>query len=120
MVYIAPGWPMQNGYIESSAVGCATNFSMRACSWISVRHASSSWTADYNNARPHSSLGYKTRQSYAGILHRARRRRLPPDLGDRQAGSVAPNVPNRKWIADFTYVWTAKGWLYVAAVIDLF
>jgi putative transposase len=41
----------------------------------------------------------------------------------------APNVlnrsfeapaPNRKWIADFTYVWTAEGWLYVAAVIDLF
>jgi len=23
-------------------------------------------------------------------------------------------------IADFTYVWTAEGWLYVAAVIDLF
>jgi putative transposase len=60
---------------------------------------------------------------------RPRRRRLPPDLGDRQVGSVAPNVldrgfeapaPNRKWIADFTYVWTAEGWLYVAAVIDLF
>jgi putative transposase len=60
---------------------------------------------------------------------RPRRRRLPPDLGDRPAGSIAPNVldrgfeataPNRKWIADFTYVWTAEGWLYVAAVIDLF
>ena len=60
---------------------------------------------------------------------RPRRRRLPPDAGERQAGAVAPNVldrtfeaaaPNRKWIADFTYVWTAEGWLYVAAVIDLF
>jgi transposase InsO family protein len=48
-------------------------------------------------------------------------------LGERQAGAVVPNVldrsfeaaqPNRKWIADFTYVWTAEGWLYVAAVID--
>lgn len=29
-------------------------------------------------------------------------------------------APNRKWIADFTYIWTAEGWLYVAAVIDLF
>ena len=29
-------------------------------------------------------------------------------------------APNRKWIADFTYVWTAEDWLYVAAVIDLF
>src|SRR5438093_4290409 len=60
---------------------------------------------------------------------RPRRRRVPPDLGERQATAVAPNVldrtfdasaPNRKWIADFTYVWTAEGWLYVAAVIDLF
>ena len=28
--------------------------------------------------------------------------------------------PNQKWIADFTYIWTAEGWLYVSAVIDLF
>ncbi len=49
---------------------------------------------------------------------RPRRRRLPPDLGERQSAAVAPNVldrsfealaPNRKWIADFTYVWTAEG-----------
>ena len=60
---------------------------------------------------------------------RPRRRRLPPDLGERQAAAVASNVldrsfdapaPNRKWIADFTYIWTAEGWLYVAAVVDLF
>jgi len=60
---------------------------------------------------------------------RPRRRRLPLDLGERQTTAIAPNVldrsfkapaPNRKWIADFTYVWTAEGWLYVAAVIDLF
>jgi putative transposase len=60
---------------------------------------------------------------------RPRRRRLPPDLGERQVAAVAPNVldrsfeapaPNRKWIADFTYIWTAEGWLYVAAVVDLF
>ncbi len=29
-------------------------------------------------------------------------------------------VRTKKWVADFTYVWTAEGWLYVAAVIDLF
>ena len=29
-------------------------------------------------------------------------------------------APNRKWVADFTYIWTAEGWLYVAAVLDLF
>jgi putative transposase len=36
---------------------------------------------------------------------------------DRQ---FSADRPNQKWIADFTYVWTADGWLYVAAVIDLF
>ena len=64
-----------------------------------------------------------------GLKARPRRRRLPLDLGERQAGAVAPNVldrafvapaPNRRWIADFTYIWTAEGWLYVAAVVDLF
>jgi putative transposase len=54
-----------------------------------------------------------------GLKARPRRRRLPSDLGDRQAGCVAPNVldrgfeapaPNRKWIADFTYVRAAEGW----------
>lgn len=29
-------------------------------------------------------------------------------------------APNQKWIADFTCIWTAEGWLYVAAVTDLF
>ena len=29
-------------------------------------------------------------------------------------------VANSKWVAYFTYIWTAEGWLYVAVVIDLF
>lgn len=58
---------------------------------------------------------------------RPRRRGLPKDHGQRSA--VADNVldrqfqadaPNRKWVADFTYIWTAEGWLYVAVVLDLF
>jgi putative transposase len=59
---------------------------------------------------------------------RPRRRGLPTDEGERSV-SPASNVldrqftaerPNQKWIAAFTYIWTAEGWLYVAAVIDLF
>lgn len=30
------------------------------------------------------------------------------------------STPNQKWIAEFTYIWTAQGWLYVAAVVDLY
>ena len=60
---------------------------------------------------------------------RPKRRRLPSDTGDRSMAAIPANVldrqfeapsPNRKWVADFTYVWTAEGWLYVAAVVDLF
>ena len=58
---------------------------------------------------------------------RPRRRGLPRDDGERSviAGNVldrqfTADAPNRKWVADFTYIWTAEGWLYVAAVIDLF
>jgi len=28
--------------------------------------------------------------------------------------------PNTAWVSDITYVWTFEGWLYVAAVLDLF
>ena len=62
-----------------------------------------------------------------GLRARPRRRGLPKDQGDRSviAGNVLDRQftaarPNQKWVADFTYIWTAEGWLYVAAVIDLF
>ena len=51
------------------------------------------------------------------------------DAGERPVTELAANVldrqfeapaPNRKWVADFTYIWTAEGWLYVAVVLDLF
>ena len=62
-----------------------------------------------------------------GLRARPRRRGLPKDGGQRH--TVSPNIldrsfeataPNQKWIADFTYIWTAQGWLYVAAVVDLY
>ena len=62
-----------------------------------------------------------------GLKARPRRRGLPKDDGERSV--IADNVldrdfqadgPNQKWLADFTYIWTAEGWLYVAAVLDLF
>lgn len=62
-----------------------------------------------------------------GLRARPRRRGLPKDKGERSviAGNVLDRQfkadrPNQKWVADFTYIWTAEGWLYVAAVIDLF
>ena len=51
-----------------------------------------------------------------------KRRRPPSDTGDRSMAAIPANVldrqfeapsPNRKWVADVTYVWTA-------AAVDLF
>ena len=30
------------------------------------------------------------------------------------------DAPDRVWVSDITYVWTAAGWVYLAVVIDLF
>jgi len=30
------------------------------------------------------------------------------------------SIPNQKWVADFTYIWSAEGLLYVAVVLDLY
>jgi putative transposase len=58
---------------------------------------------------------------------RPKRRGKPKDDGERSV--IADNIldrdfvadlPNQKWLADFTYIWTAEGWLYVAVVLDLF
>ena len=54
---------------------------------------------------------------------------MPLDTGVRSINALAPNVldrtftaaaANRKWVADFTSLWTAEGWLYVAAGRDRF
>lgn len=63
----------------------------------------------------------------AGLVARPRRRRPDFELGERSL--IAPNVldrqfeataPNQKWVADFTYVPTGEGWLFVAVVLDLY
>ena len=35
-------------------------------------------------------------------------------------GRAAPRRPNEVWVADITYVPTAQGWLFVAAIMDLY
>ena len=63
------------------------------------------------------------------LVAQLKRRKRPVDQGQRLESAIAPNTldreftataPNQKWVADFTYVWTREGWLYVAAVLDLF
>ena len=68
--YIAPGRPMQNGYIESFN-GRMRDELLNESLFVDLdqaRQLIGAWTADYNTARPHSSLGYKTPAAYAGTL----------------------------------------------------
>jgi transposase InsO family protein len=68
--YIAPGRPMQNGYIESFN-GRMRDELLNESLFVDLdqaRQLISAWAADYNTARPHSSLGYKTPAAYAGTL----------------------------------------------------
>jgi transposase InsO family protein len=43
-----------------------------------------------------------------------------PVAPNRLLGRPAPTRPNEVWVADITYVPTAQGWLFVAAVMDLY
>src|ERR1700682_6232824 len=42
---------------------------------------------------------------------------IAPNLLDRNFIAIAPN---RIWLADITYIETDQGWLYLAAVMDLY
>ena len=75
--YIAPGKPMQNGYIESFN-GRMRDELLNESLFLDLdqaRQIIAAWVADYNTRRPHSSLGYRTPAAYADHLtatgHRA-------------------------------------------------
>lgn len=64
-----------------------------------------------------------------GLVARKRRRRYPVTTQRQPGAFPAPNLlnqdfsaeaPNRKWVADITYIDTAEGWLYLATVLDLY
>ncbi len=68
--YIAPGKPMQNGYIESFN-GRMRDELLNDTLFFDLdqaRQLIGVWVADYNTARPHSSLGYRTPAAYADQL----------------------------------------------------
>jgi putative transposase len=62
-------------------------------------------------------------------LQARQKRRFQRTTDSHHAWPVAPNLldqnvtatrPDNKWGADISCVWTRKGWLYLAVVIDLF
>lgn len=63
-----------------------------------------------------------------GLRGRKKHRRRPRTTDSRHPSPVAPNLlatrpaptaPDQCWLTDITYVETAEGWLYLAAILDL-
>ena len=43
-----------------------------------------------------------------------------PIAPNRLAEAAAPTAPNQIWVADITYIRIGQGWLYLAAILDLY
>ncbi len=92
----------------------------------------------YGSPRVHAELlarGFLVSRDRVARLMRAadirgrRKKKRRITTNSRHAYPVAPNLlkrefwataPNEKWLGDITYIATAEGWLYLAAILDLF
>lgn len=93
----------------------------------------------YGNPRIHAALRKKgvtcSRKRVARLMRldhiaaRRARKRIPRTTQRDPQAIPASNLlnqdfsspaPDRKWVSDITYIATAEGWLYLAAILDLF
>jgi putative transposase len=103
---------------------------------IRVSHAQSRGTYGSPRVlRDLEALSYRTSRKRVARLMRSeglaarRPRRYRATTNSKHALSTAPNVvarkfnapaPNRVWVTDMTYIWTWEGWLFLAAIVDVF
>jgi len=94
--------------------------------------------ATYGSPRVHKdlqALSYRvSRKRVARLMRREGLSARPPrryraTTDSKHSLSIAPNVvarkfhapaPNRVWVTDMTYIWTWEGWLFLAAIVDIF
>jgi putative transposase len=73
-LYIAPGAPWENGYVESfhSRLRDELLNVEEFANVAEARLAAERWQLDYNHRRPHSSLGYQTPAEFASACRKCR------------------------------------------------
>ncbi len=128
----------RSGYYRFIKVGLSDRAkeNMRLLTEIKAIYAGSRQT--YGSPRIHAALGHQdetcSRKRVArlmrqvGLQAKMRKRYKLTTQADLKA-TASPNLlqqdftaemPNQRWVTDITYIATAEGWLYVAAVLDLF
>ena len=103
---------------------------------IRAAHAASNKT--YGSPRVHEELKaegqHVGRKRVARLMREEglegqRKRRFRVTTDSRHSYPIAPNAlhrdfaasaPNKVWVTDITYIWTREGWIYLAAILDLF
>ena len=105
---------------------------------VEIKTAYKAGRRGYGSPRVHRELRAKGRRvgkkrverlmRQEGIVAR-KKRRFRRTTDSNHPHPIAPNVlertfdvalPNTAWVTDVTYVWTHEGWLYLAAILDLF
>ena len=105
---------------------------------VEIKAAHKAGRGNYGSPRVHRELRAKGRRvgrkrverlmRREGIVAR-KKRRFRKTTDSNHPHPIAPNVlernfdvelPNTAWVTDVTYVWTHEGWLYLAAILDLF
>lgn len=71
-------------------------------------------------ARHMRSLHLKARQKRAFRPKTTDANHPNPIAPNRLASAPQPRTANQIWVGDITYIFTAQGWLYLAAVMDLY
>lgn len=90
--YIAPGKPMQNGFVESFN-GRMRDELLNETMFRNMAHARAlirAWADDYNEERPHSALGYQTPKAFAQRLLTATGSSAAPQTNSAQQPVAQP------------------------------
>jgi putative transposase len=90
--YIAPGKPMQNGFIESFNGRLRDELLNETLftSLAQARVATALWRADYNTARPHSQIAWQTPDEFASTFTSRQSLALRYPMAPRQRPPLHP------------------------------